>query len=180
VPQKKKQVPTAAPIAKFTRWSLWEAEVLSKCKDPADLQKLIRQRQSSLDDDRAEADLVRQYFCQQISSTFRRGSLKKFRPDFDVIFLPNWIALDWLCQALDEFLVANKASTKLELLGISELRRGSSKDPKGNGCRGYVWTGSKASKNQKAVSGPWPATRPPGDDGRTTMGRRSRRRWVHQ
>jgi hypothetical protein len=137
---------------------------------------LIKQRQADFDDDRAEATLVRDYFRQQISSTYRPSVAKKFNPDGDVIFLPNWVALDWLCNALDESMAANKASTKLDLLGISELRRGTGKDDKGNGCRGYVWTGSHAPKTKAAVSGPWPVSRPAGDDGRTTVGRRSRRR----
>jgi hypothetical protein len=173
---KKKADPTPAGITEFSRWALWESEVLSKCKDPAGLQRLIRQRQADIDDDREEAALVREFFREQISGTDRPESCTKFNPDCDVIFLPNWVALDWLCNALDESLAANRASAKLELLGISELRRGSGKDEKGHGCRGYVWTGTKAAKKQKAVSGPWPASRPAGD-GRTTVRRRSGRRW---
>jgi hypothetical protein len=176
MPQKNNQASIPAATVEFTRWGTWEGEVLSKCKDTAGLQQLIELRQLEIDDDRAEAALVRDYFRQQISSALRPGGSQKFSPDCDVIFLPNWIALDWLCNALDESMAANKASTKLDLLGISELRRGTGKDAKGNGCRGYVWTGSKAPKKQAAVPGPWPASRPPRDDGRATVGRRSRRR----
>ena len=62
-------------------------------------------------------------------------------------FLPNSLIREWLFLATNERLAANRASTKLNTLGITQIRMGSRKDARGNGCRGWFWTGEQAKRD---------------------------------
>jgi hypothetical protein len=119
------------------RRAIWEKAILAKLDAPAKLQRLIRARQLELDDDASEAELVREYFRDAL--VFRG-----FDPERDRVFIPNAHALEWVNRALGESQPRNRASTKLKNLGISELRRDTSKDAHGHGRRGWRWTGSQA------------------------------------
>src|SRR5206468_1302981 len=50
----------ADPLGQFSRWSAWEAAVLSRVGDPAGCQRIVVERQGAMDADQAEADVVRE------------------------------------------------------------------------------------------------------------------------
>ena len=135
-------------LTEFTRWGSWEQDVLSLVDDPADIQRLVKQRQRAMDDDESEAKLVEAYFHERIS--------RHCDADVAVIFLPNPTTQVWLEEASNEHLVTNKASTKLEILGIQQLSLVKRKDQNGKSHRGWLWRGLQAPKNIKMKFFPFP------------------------
>jgi hypothetical protein len=130
----------ATPLTKYTRWAAWEAAVLAHVAAPADCQKVIAERQEAVDDDAAEATIVRDYFYDELQ---RRGH----DPDTDVIWIPSNVAATLLNQALNENRPTNKAANYLRTLGIEELQ----KSDRGGFGRGWVWRGRKAPQNSRTV-----------------------------
>src|SRR5205823_3097584 len=49
----------AVKLKRYTRWSLWDREVLARTADPDACQELIAARRAAVDDDQSEGDLVR-------------------------------------------------------------------------------------------------------------------------
>jgi hypothetical protein len=134
--QQEQSVPSGVFRAR-TRWAPWERAVLAKLESPEELQELILARQRQLDDDDSEAQLVADYFREQLI-------MRSCDPDTARVFIANGFALVWVNRALGETKAKNKASTRLNDLGIPELRRGSAKDSRGHDYRGWHWTGVRA------------------------------------
>jgi putative DNA primase/helicase len=130
------------PLRKYTRWSSWESEVLAHVAEPADAQKVIEERQGSIDDDRAEADLVRDRFVEEVKNHF--GD-----PGSAVVWIPSAVAACLVNEATGEPRPKNKANTFLGTLGIRELR----KSNQGKG-RGWTWRGQQARPDQPAQDMP--------------------------
>jgi hypothetical protein len=124
-------------LAKFSRWSGWEAAVLSRVGDPAAAQKLIAERQESIDDDHAEADVVRDYFVRELQA-------RRHNPDADGIFIPTRTAAIWVNGATGEKYPTNRASSYLRTLAIKELRKSAD-----DGQRGWAWRGKDFPADQK-------------------------------
>src|SRR5262245_11576821 len=53
-----KAAKAAKSVPEFSRWALFEAQVLAKVKFPEKCKKVIAKRQSQVDDDSTEAELV--------------------------------------------------------------------------------------------------------------------------
>lgn len=116
-----------------TRWAVWENAVLSRVARPNDCMKVIKERQGTLDDEDAEADLVRTRF---ISELFRRGH----HPEMDKVLIPAPVATLWTNWATGERRPTNRASSFLRSLGIAELSK-SDRDGRSH----WLWTGGDAS-----------------------------------
>jgi hypothetical protein len=123
-------------LSRYSRWGAWEAGVLAKVPDPAECQKVIEERQSSIDDDGAEEALVREAFREELR---RRGH----NPDTEAVFIPSGEAARIANEALGENRATNKASTHLATLAVPELR----KSWKGT-ARGWCWRGKEAQPSQ--------------------------------
>jgi hypothetical protein len=139
------------PLAKYTRWSEWERDILAHVAEPADCQAVIRERQEAIDDDATEASIVRDAFVAE---------LKKRGHDAagDAVFIPTAVAAAVVNGALGERYPVPKASTFLGTLAIEELRKSAL-----NGARGWAWRGAESDQGAKmeplaeAVSAPtWP------------------------
>jgi hypothetical protein len=142
-------------LTHYTRWATWERDVLSKVVDPAGIQQLVRKRQREIDDDATEMEAVRTYFRERIAA-WRND------PDKVCIFLPNPAAQIWLEEAAGERHPTNKASTKLETLGIPELSKALKKEKTGNRQvqrRGWRWKGLKAPKTVEMEDYPFAVSR---------------------
>lgn len=150
---KKNEVPEE--LTHYTRWATWERDVLSKVGNPAGIQKLVQQRQAEIDDDAIETELVRNHFRDKIAACGKE-------PDRVCIFLPNPVPQIWLEEATGERLPTNKASTKLETLGIPELSKALKKEKQGkrqHQRRGWRWKGTKASKAADMKDYPYAVSR---------------------
>jgi hypothetical protein len=119
-------------LTKYSRWAAWEQAVLARVKDPAAAQKAIVERQGALDDDQAEADLVRQEFVRELD---RRGH----KPEEEAVWIPAKPAAAIVNQALDEKYPVNRAGVYLGTLTIAELRKSNRSD----WGRGWCWRGAR-------------------------------------
>lgn len=131
----------AQPLGTYSRWSAWEDGVLARTSDPKAAQALIVKRQEAMDDDRAEADLVRDGFVQELQ---RRGHA----PDLEVVWVPAQVAAEIVQRATGEKYPVNRASAFLKTLGIAELR----KSDQGGRGRGWVWRGQDADPEADALA----------------------------
>jgi hypothetical protein len=125
--------------ATFSRWALFEKEVLAKVKDPEKCKAVIAQRQAHIDDDSHEADLVAAYIRLRLCD-------ERQNPDSCCFFFTTAEITTWLQQATGTKLPINKATPFLRHLSIPELTYS-----KKNGVPGWVWRGRKASKEQKSI-----------------------------
>jgi hypothetical protein len=128
----------AKSLARHSRWASWEDGVLSRIQHPDTAQQIIVERQSAVDDDAAEADLVRTAIADELR---RRGH----HPGKDVVWIPTSALARMVEAATGEKRPVNKASTYLGTLVIPELR----KSNRGTG-RGWTWAG-EGSVEQQAV-----------------------------
>jgi hypothetical protein len=129
----------APALSDYSRWSTWEREVLAHVRGAAECQELIRDRQAEADDDQAEADIVREFFEQELT---RRGH----DPERQAILISSKEAAEWLAAATGEDRPINRASTLLRTLHIPELRKSDR-----SSHRGWCWRGKRARVNQQAV-----------------------------
>ncbi|HZY84062.1 MAG TPA: hypothetical protein VFE78_04485, partial [Gemmataceae bacterium] len=125
----------APPLAQYSRWSAWERDVLSRVDKPDVCQQLIAQRQGQIDDDQAEANLVRQQFIAELKA-------RRHNPERSAVWIPARVAQAILNKATDSTYAINRAGVYLGTLSIPELRR--SDRSHGNG---WAWRGSKSKPN---------------------------------
>lgn len=123
----------ADPLARCSRWGAWEKGVLSRVDEPADCQRVIEERQTEHDDDRSQANLVHEFFENELR-------LRTHDPDRENIWIPSSEAAKWLTEALGEKMPTNRASTMLGTLGVKCLR---SSRQRAYG-RGWCWNGEEA------------------------------------
>ena len=124
------QAPIAVPQLNHSRWATWESEVLARVTDQP--QSYINEqllRQGAYDDDQATADMVRLQFL----TWMRAVSLFTVR-NTHRIFISADQAVTIVNEALGERLTKRAAVSRLERLGISELRRHRTSQQ-----RGFVW-----------------------------------------
>jgi hypothetical protein len=132
----------APPPCRFVghgRWGGWESAVLSRVAEPADCQRVIRERQEEVDEDASEADLVREVFLLELQ---RRAH----RPEIEAIRIDSKTAGAWCNLALGERRNVQKASQHLGTLEVPELRR-----QRGRDWRGFIWRGARAPTSASPV-----------------------------
>lgn len=118
----------------YSRWGAWEREVLSRLPEPSDAQRVILERQGIADVEIEEAELVEDFFRQQITGL-------QYDADSDRVFIPSRVACSWLGAALNDKFNTTAASRSL----IQKITEGKFKRLQVNRCnsygRGFVWTG---------------------------------------
>jgi hypothetical protein len=77
-----------AKLAKFSRWGLWEREILARTSSPADTQKLIEDRQTEFDSENEEIEIIEEFFAKQLAAL-------GYMPQIDKVFLPSEIVRRW-------------------------------------------------------------------------------------
>ena len=121
------------PLAKYSRWGQWERDVLSRLPIPEDAQKLILERQASVDADGEEAEIVEHYFAKCL-----RGL--HYDPEKAHIFIPNRVACDWLSSAFKEKLTVQRATQILKMhTSTGAIKRMTYY--RLSAARGFVWKG---------------------------------------
>jgi hypothetical protein len=131
-----------------SRWGAWEEGVLSRVADPSECQQTIAERQAEMDDDSAEAALVREAFVAELR---RRGH----DPDGDAVWIPAREAAAILNDATNERYAVNRAGVYLKTLTIPELRKSDSSNGKG-----WAWRGKNAGRRNLVAIGPPPGSYP--------------------
>jgi hypothetical protein len=122
----------AAPLRGHTRWSAWEANVAAKVSGAEEFLAEAARRRVALDNDDAEAEMVREYFARQIRAL-------DYNPDRVHCHISARLVAEWLEQALGEKQGSHsRASQRLANLTIAELHAGL----KFKGVRGFDWRGA--------------------------------------
>jgi hypothetical protein len=123
------------PLAKYSRWGHWERDVLSRLPLPEDAQRLILERQESVDADGEEAIVLEDYFARCLK---RLG----YDPGKSNVFIPSRIACEWLSAAFRERLSINRATAILKM----HTSTGASSRltyQRLSAARGFVWAGAE-------------------------------------
>jgi hypothetical protein len=131
--------PAAATLKQYSRWGPWEKDVLARVPEPEECRRVIAERQADVDEDAADADLVRDAFAEELA---RRGH----RPDREAVWMPSRVVAAVVNGASGEHRPPNKASAYLRTLAIAELRA----SRRGFG-RGWVWRGKAAPAEAEPV-----------------------------
>lgn len=124
-------------LARFTRWATWEKDILQRLPEPEEAQRVILERQAAVDVEADEAELIEEYFADQL------GSLT-YRADRDQVLIPSAEVARWYNVATND---KHKVVAVSRIIGqlidegrLSRLRR--------NTCRtwgrGFVWCGENA------------------------------------
>jgi hypothetical protein len=121
------------PLATYARWNGWEQAVLSRLANPAELQRVILERQGAMDDDDQTADLVGDHIAQQLAH-------RHINPDTGHVFLRLPVLAEWLSQ-IDKECPATKVTPYLRQLSIPQLSYNQGVREPGTGQRGWVWRG---------------------------------------
>jgi len=125
------------PLAKFNRWSAWEAEILGRLEEPAKLQELIAERSKAVDADDDDANAIMDYFAERLK-------FLSYTPDSAIVHIPSRIATAWLADAIGQKITSHGASRTIDRLHKSGSLPRLSKNPSRANGRGLLWTGPNA------------------------------------
>ncbi|HEY1603518.1 MAG TPA: hypothetical protein VGG64_28215 [Pirellulales bacterium] len=121
-------------LAKFSRWSAWEREVLSRLPEPADAQQRILERQAEADVEAEESTFVEDYFGDRLAEL-------SYDIDKERIHIPSHIVCRWYNRAANE----NRSATAISRFLNQMCKEGKLKSISPNPCktvsRGFLWTG---------------------------------------
>jgi hypothetical protein len=127
--------------AGFSRWGVWERDVLSRLPDPTEAQLVIAERQQATDADSEEADAIEDHFQIRLTKLGYAASR-------DAVFIPSQIACQWFAEATGERGVTTPAISRRLRQAISE---GTLRRLRENACgswgRGFVWMGEEYNHN---------------------------------
>ena len=124
-------------LAQYSRWSVWDRDILSRLPNPAEAQALVADRQRDADVEDEEADHIQGYFDEKMDSLHYSSK--------DVVFMPSRIATVWLREITNEpRLTTTTASRRLrQMVREKSLRRIGEASGRTHG-RGFTWHGDTA------------------------------------
>jgi hypothetical protein len=127
----------------YTRWSSWEAAVLSHCERADECLNLIEARRGGIDAERDKVEEVREAFRRELN---RMGVAdpSRARAHFTTEHVRALLSV-----AADERLSKQAASYRLAQLCVPELQRGKHAQQ-----RGWFWLGNEAPPDGKVVTAP--------------------------
>lgn len=121
--------------ARFSRWGLWEADVLSTLSDPTDAQALILERQQGTDVEAEESEVVEEYFADRLAEV-------GYDIDAEKVFIPSPIACEWYCKSVNEKVGTIAVGRILgQMADEGKLVRLQRSNSRGRFGRGVMWVG---------------------------------------
>ena len=130
-------------VARCTRWSTWDSNVVSRLALPDAAVKLIRARQHDVDVDGDEAALVQDFFRDRLEEL-------RYSVSSELIFIPSAIVNQWHCLAFNERAGVTKTSrwlkTQIEQGALPHLVVSRIQN-----FRGFVWQGETARSDQEVL-----------------------------
>jgi len=132
----------APRLKRHSRWGAWESAVLARVADPSECQAVIAERQGEVDEDAADAEVVRAAFADELR---KRGH----EPGAEAVWIPSATVANIVNAATNDNRPTNKATAYLRTLSIPELRE----SRRGAG-RGWTWRGSNAGAAESTPLGP--------------------------
>jgi len=124
-------------LDKYSRWGLWEREVLERLPEPNEAQRVIQERAAAVDSDLEEADIIADGF---------RGNLARlgYSVDVEQVFIPSKIAADWFSQITgDKIRTVAACRTVNQMIQEGQLPFMKKNTHNGWG-RGFVWSPEEA------------------------------------
>lgn len=125
------------PLKQHSRWARWESDVLSRLDEPAELQRLILERQQGADAEADAAAMIEEHFQQQLSDLNLDTTTER-------LFIPFDVAYQWFCSATGERNVTKNAASRRLNQAIAEGRIKRLVPARLNSGRGYQWNGVAA------------------------------------
>lgn len=125
------------PLRRYSRWGLWERDVLEKLPEPNEVQQVIRERQAEIDTDAEETGLVADYFQSRLEDLH-------YDTDTERVFIPSRIATQWLTEATHRDFNAISGGQYLNQQIDEESLRCLRRNRTHALGRGYVWHGPNA------------------------------------
>ena len=130
------------PLDQFTRWASWEKYILQRMPEPADAQTVIVERQGIADAESDAAELLEEYFGDQLSRLH-------YSPDRDQVFVPSGVATDWYNRCLNEkqktVSVGRLLYQMIDEGGVTRLKPNKARSL---GGRGFIWMGPNWDANE--------------------------------
>lgn len=126
-------------LERYSRWGDWERNVLSKLHQPAEIQRVILERQREYNADQDEAGLVADEIIKQLKRLH-------YDPDREVVFIPSSVMVNWYNWATKENKPTTGASQAVGRMieSQSEPLRSLTKNLNNKLGRGFRWAGSLA------------------------------------
>lgn len=114
------------------RWGSWEKDVLSRLPEPADLQKIILERQSQVDVEEEEATMIECYVSDRLAKL-------GYDPSREWVYVPSQTLNRWYREATNERLSTTQTTQIVkQLITEGRIKRLTYKRTADN--RGFCWT----------------------------------------
>ena len=132
------------PLAKYSRWASWEADVLTRLPNPEEAQRLILARQGTANCELDEIEIVEQFFADKL-----RGL--QLRPATVQVRIPTRIAAQWYSEAVGERVKTINVSRKLSQAAAEGQSARLAKDNSRTYGRCFIWTGAEADPQRQEM-----------------------------
>lgn len=132
-------------LASYTRWAAWEKDILSRLPDPGEAQKLILERQAAADSETDEADLIEEFFSDQLS---RFG----YDPEVAQVRIPVATVAKWYGWATNDSVKTAAISKRLKQMADEGQMKRLAPDPSRTYGRCFIWTGEAADVLNSPIS----------------------------
>ena len=125
-------------LTNFSRWATWEQAVLSRVPDPAEAQRVMRERQNEANVELDKAEIVEEYFANELA---RFG----YDPDTMEVRIPVSTAADWFKVATGDTRMSTTSANKRlrQMIGEGQVKLVSD-DPGRTYGRCFIWSGANA------------------------------------
>ena len=140
------QTETTPLEEKHSRWASWEREVLCRLKNPAELQRVILERQGEADCEVDEANIIETHFAQKLKCY-------GIDPLTAQVRIPVALVTEWFIAATGQTVratgvVSRRLNQMIQERQIKRLCR----DPSHTYGRCYIWTGEQANFTGTTIS----------------------------
>lgn len=122
-------------LAQHSRWGAWEAGVLARLSNPADASKLIQERQQLVNAELDEAEVIEEYFGEQLQTL-------GYDPVTAQVRIPVSVTADWFKKATGDPRIDNvKANRRLRQMIVEGQINSLTEDPSRTHGRCFIWAG---------------------------------------
>jgi hypothetical protein len=124
------------PLESFSRWDKWDGEILSRLPEPGEAAKVILERQGDANVEIDEAEIIEDYFFEQLASL-------EYSPDVDQIRIPVSVASQWWSEATGDRKRLSVTRKIKQMKAEGPIKR-LDIDPSRTYGRCVIWTGANA------------------------------------
>src|SRR5690606_34679777 len=105
------------PLASYSRWAAWEADVLSRLPEPDEAQRVILERQGEANCELDEGEILEDYFAERLRDVH-------YDPDTAQVRIPVAVAAEWYCAATNDRMKTTGVSRRLnQMAAEGQIKR---------------------------------------------------------